>query len=195
MKPIFTAAMLFCLTCIYAQKVIIKTEQGDIIVKLYPKKAPLTVANFLRYVDDKAYDNTTFYRTVRLDNQKQSSIPIQVIQGGLVDDLPAKPYPAIPLERTNQTGLSHKVGAISMARYEPDTATTEFFIIVNEDQPQLDYDGNRNPDKQGYAVFGKVVKGMKVVEAINKSETVMWEEMKQKQWIKNPVKILTIKRK
>lgn len=135
MKPIFTAAMLFCLTCVYAQKVIIKTEQGDITVKLYPKKAPLTVANFLRYVDDKAYDNTTFYRTVRLDNQKQSSIPIQVIQGGLGDDLPAKPYPAIPLERTHQTGLSHKVGAISMARYEPDTATTEFFIIVNEDQP------------------------------------------------------------
>lgn len=185
----------FCLSIFtFAQKVIIKTSEGDIVVKLYPKNAPITVANFLKYVDENRYENTSFYRTVRLDNQQKSDIPIQVIQGGLNDD-ETNLHPAIPLERTNNTGLSHKIGAISMARSEPDSATTEFFICLGKDQSQLDFGGKRNPDLQGFAVFGRVVKGMEVVEKINHVETVIWEANKQKQWIKNPVKIFSIKRK
>lgn len=195
MKQVFLIISILFSVVISAQKVSIKTDQGDITIKLYPKKAPITVANFLKYVDDGAYDNSSFYRTVRLDNQKDSPIPIQVIQGGVGDNKPAKSYPPIPLERTNKTKLSHKVGAISMARGEPDTATTEFFIVLNNDQPQLDFGGKRNPDGQGFAVFGKVVKGMDVVKKINGVETVMWEALNQKQWIKKPVKIYSIKRK
>lgn len=195
MKQVFLIITILFSVLISAQKVLIKTDQGDITVKLYPKKAPITVANFLKYVDDGAYDNSTFYRTVRLDNQKDSPIPIQVIQGGVGDNKSVKSYPPIPLERTNKTNLSHKVGAISMARGEPDTATTEFFIVLNNDQQQLDFGGKRNPDGQGFAVFGKVVKGMDVVKKINGAETVMWEALNQKQWIKEPVKIYSIKRK
>ena len=184
----------FCLSIFtFAQKVIIKTSEGDIVVKLYPKNAPITVANFLKYVDENRYENTSFYRTVRLDNQQKSDIPIQVIQGGVGDD-ETNIHAPIPLERTKKTGLSHKVGAISMARGTPDSATTEFFICLGKDQPQLDFGGKRNPDGQGFAVFGKVVKGMEIVKKINQAETVIWDANNQKQWIKNPVKIYSIKR-
>ena len=81
-----------------------------------------------------------------------------------------------------------------MARGTPDSATTEFFICLGKDQPQLDFGGKRNPDGQGFAVFGKVVKGMEIVKKINQAETVIWEANNQKQWIKNPVKIYSIKR-
>ncbi|MBP7174217.1 MAG: peptidylprolyl isomerase [Cloacibacterium sp.] len=193
MKKLTILTFLFLGILIFSQKVIIKISEGDIVVKLYPKKAPITVANFLKYIDEKRYDNTSFYRTVRLDNQQKSDIPIQVIQGGVGDD-ETKIHAPIPLERTKKTGLSHKVGAISMARGTPDSATTKFFICLGKDQPQLDFGGKRNPDGQGFAVFGKVVKGMEIVKKINQAETVIWEANNQKQWIKNPVKIYSIKR-
>jgi peptidyl-prolyl cis-trans isomerase A (cyclophilin A) len=193
MKKLTILTFLFLGIFTFSQKVIIKTSEGDIVVKLYPKKAPITVANFLKYIDEKRYDNTSFYRTVRLDNQQKSDISIQVIQGGVGDD-ETNVYAPILLERTNKTGLSHKVGAISMARGTPDSATTEFFICLGKDQPQLDFGGKRNPDGQGFAVFGKVVKGMEIVKKINQAETVIWEANNQKQWIKNPVKIYSIKR-
>lgn len=194
MKNLTILTFLFLGIFTFSQKVIIKTSEGDIVIKLHPKKAPITVANFLKYVEEKRYDNTSFYRTVRLDNQQKSDIPIQVIQGGVGDD-ETNIHAPIPLERTNKTGLSHKVGAISMARGNPDSATTEFFICLGKDQPQLDFAGKRNPDGQGFAVFGKVVKGIDVVEKINQAETVNWEANNQKQWIKNPVKIISISRK
>lgn len=193
MKKLTILTFLFLGILIFSQKVIIKISEGDIVVKLYPKKAPITVANFLKYIDEKRYDNTSFYRTVRLDNQQKSDIPIQVIQGGVGDD-ETNIHAPIPLERTKKTGLSHKVGAISMARGTPDSATTKFFICLGKDQPQLDFGGKRNPDGQGFAVFGKVVKGMEIVKKINQAETVIWEANNQKQWIKNPVKIYSIKR-
>lgn len=163
MKKLTILTFLFLGILIFSQKVIIKISEGDIVVKLYPKKAPITVANFLKYIDEKRYDNTSFYRTVRLDNQQKSDIPIQVIQGGVGDD-ETNIHAPIPLERTKKTGLSHKVGAISMARGTPDSATTKFFICLGKDQPQLDFGGKRNPDGQGFAVFGKVVKGMEIVK-------------------------------
>ena len=121
--------LLFIISNLTAQKkevCIIKTTLGDITVELYFKKAPITVANFLKYVDAHLYDNTSFFRSVTLNNQPKDVVKIEVIQGGEVDS--TKVFAPIPLERTSQTGLLHKNGAISMARGKPDSATSSFFI-------------------------------------------------------------------
>jgi peptidyl-prolyl cis-trans isomerase A (cyclophilin A) len=191
MKKIFLTLLLlvFTITNGSAQKkeiCIIKTSLGDITIELYPKKAPITVANFLKYVDAHLYDNTTFFRSVTLNNQPKDSVKIEVIQGGEVDS--TKVFTAIPLERTSKTGLLHKNGTISMARDKPDTATCSFFICIN-DQPSLDFGGKRNKDGQGFAAFGKVTKGMDVVKKIQQLH------QEQEQYFKPPVLILSIIRK
>ena len=150
----------------FAQKTtncLIKTSLGLITIELYPDKAPVTVANFLRYVDAHLYDSSSFFRAVRLDNQPNNLVKIEVIQGGNVDSL--KQFPPIPMETTEQTGLHHLDGTVSMARGTPASATCSFFICIN-DQPSLDYGGKRNPDGQGFAAFGKVISGMDVVRKI-----------------------------
>ncbi len=165
---------------------LIKTELGDISIELYPLKAPITVANFLKYVDAHLYDSSSFFRAVTLNNQPKDSIKIEVIQGGNVDS--AKEFAAIPLETTEQTGLLHKDGTISMARGKPATATSSFFICIN-DQPFLDYGGKRNRDGQGFAAFGKVTDGMDVVRKIQQ----LYPE--QGQYFKPQLYILSINRK
>jgi peptidyl-prolyl cis-trans isomerase A (cyclophilin A) len=181
--------LLFVITNSSAQKketCIIKTSLGDITIELYPKKAPITVANFLKYVDAHLYENTTFFRSVTLNNQPKDSVKIEVIQGGEVDS--TKVFAAIPLERTFKTGLLHKNGTISMARDNPDSATCSFFICIN-DQPSLDFGGKRNKDGQGFAAFGKVTKGMDVVRKIQQLAP------NNEQYFKPPVLILSITRK
>ena len=181
--------LFFTITNGSAQKkeiCIIKTSLGDITVELYPKKAPITVANFLKYVDAHLYDNTSFFRSVTLKNQPKDSVKIEVIQGGEVDS--TKVFAAIPLERTTKTGLLHKNGTVSMARDKPDTATCSFFICIN-DQPSLDFGGRRNRDGQGFASFGKVIKGMDVVRKIQQLHP------EQEQYFKPPVLIFSISRK
>jgi len=103
---------------------------------------------------------------VTMDNQPDDSIRIEVIQGGLFDDNHPAMLPPIRHETTAESGILHTDGVISMARWEPGTATSEFFICVG-DQPELDYGGRRNPDGQGFAAFGKVIKGMNVVKKIH----------------------------
>ncbi|MCF8367725.1 MAG: peptidylprolyl isomerase [Bacteroidales bacterium] len=149
-------------------RVLILTEIGTIEVELYTDKAPITANNFIRYVKEERFKGATFYRTVHLRNQPDSKIKIQVIQGGVYEDDHPQMLPPIKHEPTNITGILHKDGVISMARYEPGTATSEFFICVG-DQPSLDYDGQRNEDGFGFAAFGKVVDGMDVVEQIHTS--------------------------
>lgn len=144
--------------------VIIKTEFGEIEVELYADKAPGTVTNFLRYVDNNKFANSYFYRTVTMANQSDNDVKIEVIQGGRFVEEGG--YPPIPQETTKATGILHKDGVISMARNEPGTETSEYFICVGE-QPNLDYGGLRNPDLQGFAAFGKVVHGMDVVHLIH----------------------------
>jgi peptidyl-prolyl cis-trans isomerase A (cyclophilin A) len=181
--------LLFVITNSSAQKketCIIKTSLGDITVELYPKKAPITVANFLKYVNAHLYDNTTFFRSVTLNNQPKDSVKIEVIQGGEVDS--TKVFKAIPLERTSKTGILHKNGTISMARDNPDSATCSFFICIN-DQPSLDFGGKRNKDGQGFAAFGKVTEGMDVVKNIQQLAP------NNEQYFKPPVLILSIIRK
>ncbi len=142
----------------------IKTELGNIKVKIYKDKAPISAENFLKYVDKGLYKNTSFYRTVTMDNQPNNKIKIEVIQGGLGDN-ENKMLPPIPHEPTNKTGILHKNGVISYARNEPGSETSEFFICIG-DQPELDYGGKRNPDGQGFSAFGKVIEGMDVVRKI-----------------------------
>ena len=182
------ALLIFNASLIAQQKgiYIIKTTLGDISIELYPAKAPVTVANFLKYVNAHLYDSSSFFRSVTLQNQPNNSIKIEVIQGGQVDSL--KEFAPIPLETTKQTGLLHTNGTISMARGKPATATSSFFICIN-DQPSLDYAGNRNPDGQGFAAFGKVVDGMEVVNKIQQ----LYPD--QGQYFKPPLLILTITQK
>ena len=184
--PVFIA--LFILHGVSAQKPVecfIKTSLGDIIIELYPDKAPATVANFLKYVDAQLYDSSSFFRAVRMDNQPNNVVKIEVIQGGNVDSV--KQFPPIPIETTEKTGLHHLNGTLSMARSTPNSATCNFFICIN-DQPSLDFGGKRNPDGQGFAAFGKVTKGMDVVKQIQN----LYPE--QAQYFKPPVPIIYIKR-
>jgi peptidyl-prolyl cis-trans isomerase A (cyclophilin A) len=146
-------------------RVLLKTALGDILLKLYPGQAPVTVANFLRYIAENRFTDACFYRVVRMDNQSDNEIKIEVIQGGLKDDHHPQCLPTLIHETTVQTRILHKNGTISMARNEPGTASSEFFICIN-DQPELDFDGKRNPDGQGFAAFGKVIEGMDVVRRI-----------------------------
>ena len=143
-------------------KVVIETTLGEITLELFPSEAPVTVENFLRYVQDGTYDSSAFYRTVTLDNQPNNDVLIEVIQGGAWKTLDIEKFQPITHETTQETGIKHINGTISMARNGPGTATTEFFICIN-DQPELDFGGKRNSDGQGFAAFGQVVSGMDTV--------------------------------
>lgn len=147
------------------EKVLIRTSLGDIEVEVYSGLAPVTASNFLSQVDAGTYTNSIFYRVVRMDNQAQNKVKIEVIQGGLFEDELINKYTPIVHETTELTGIKHTDGVISMARMEPGTASTEIFICIG-DQPSLDAGGDRNPDGAGFAAFGKVIRGMDVVRAI-----------------------------
>ena len=141
-----------------APQVLIRTTQGEIVLELYPDKAPATVENFLKYVDDKHYDGTVFHRVI-------GNFMIQ--GGGFTPDMRQKPTrPPIKLESRN--GLRNDTGWIAMARTSvPDSATSQFFINV-VDNAMLNHP---QPDGHGYAVFGKVVRGMETVNAIKAVRT------------------------
>ncbi len=164
--------------------VYIRTEVGVIVVELFQDRAPVTSANFLKYVDAKRYDETIFHRTVTMANQPDDAVKIEVIQGAILP--PEKCFAPILLERTSVTGLKHVDGTLSMARTGPDTATSSFFICVG-DQPELDFGGKRNKDGQGFAAFGKVVYGMERVKKIQQATS-------EGQTLKPPVKILNVGR-
>jgi peptidyl-prolyl cis-trans isomerase A (cyclophilin A) len=167
--------------------VLIETEKGDIELELYPDKAPVTVENFLRYVDRKFYDKGRFHRTVTLRNQPDNKVKIEVIQAGMNPTRAKEELPPIKLERTRDTKLAHKDGTISMARDGPDTATSDFFICLG-DQPELDFGGKRNADGQGFAAFGKVVRGIEVVRKIQTAPA-------EGQTLMPPIKIVRTRRK
>ena len=149
-------------------RVLVETELGEIVLEIDAARAPNTAANFLRYVDAGHYNGGTFHRTVKMDNQPDSPVKIEVIQAGVSAEHAGGGFPPIPLERTSVTGLRHTDGAISMARGQPDSATSGWFICIN-DQPSLDFGGARNPDGQGFAAYGRVVAGMDVVHRIQQA--------------------------
>ena len=141
-------------------RVMVRTGQGPIVIELAADKAPVTCANFLRYVDAKRYDGGVFYRALKLLPSPLTGL----IQAGVKND-PGKAFPPIAHESTKVTGLSHKDGAVSMARYDPGTATSEFFICIG-DIVSLDADPSQPGDNQGFAVFGRVVEGMDTARKI-----------------------------
>jgi len=148
--------------------VVFETELGRITVAVDVGRAPVTSANFLRYVDGKYYDGAIINRAVRPDNTIRHDVEIQVIQLQENPERHGEMFPAIPLERTSVTGLRHLDGTISMARSGPDTAQAAFFITIGP-QPSLDFGGRRNADGQGFAAFGQVIAGMDVVKRIQNS--------------------------
>ncbi|THD77183.1 MAG: peptidylprolyl isomerase [Phenylobacterium sp.] len=168
------------------------TAEGDIIVELFADKAPITVRNFLHYVDTKRLDGAHFYRSSTPPGDK--AFDYGILQGGLQGD-PKKVYPPIAHESTAKTGLSHTDGTISMTRFAPGTATADFSICVGN-QTYLDADPKDPAANPGYAAFGRVVQGMDVVKTLlaqprdpNKGVGVMKGEM-----LAHPVPILTVRR-
>ncbi|WP_417317730.1 peptidylprolyl isomerase [Emcibacter sp.] len=178
-------------------RVLMATDAGDILLELYPERAPATVENFLRYVDGGYYSGGEFYRVVRQDNQAQNNIRIEVIQGGRGMDVETEVFPPVVHETTKSSGLLHKDGVISMGRFKPGSATSEFFICIG-DQPSLDYGGMRNPDGQGFAAFGKVITGMDIVRRVQKMPTIqpMGDELEYTsgQMLVKPVAIQSVTR-
>jgi peptidyl-prolyl cis-trans isomerase A (cyclophilin A) len=144
-------------------RVALETPQGRIVIALAVDQAPLTTANFLRYVDRRLYDKATFFRASRAPG----AVDYGLIQGGLQG---IGALPPVAHEPTSQTGLKHVDGTVSIARTAPGTATSDFFICVG-DAPYLDANpaapnNNQGGDNLGFAAFGRVVEGMDVVKKI-----------------------------
>lgn len=168
-------------------KVVLETSAGRIVIALHPAKAPVTAGNFLRYVDQKRFDGTSFYRGV-------GSASYGFVQGGTQND-PKRILPPIRHEPTSQTGLVHDDGALSMARYAPGSANGDFFIVLGT-MPAMDAHPEAAGDNQGFAVFAHVVEGMDVVRAIvaaPKSLTA-GEGVMKGQMLDAPIRIVTARR-
>ena len=180
--------------------IVIETEFGRIEATLDDKRAPVTVENFLKYVDAGHYTGGEFFRTVRTspDNQPKVTVKIDVVQARVNPEFEKKAFRPTKLERTRDTGLKHVDGALSMPRTTSDSATSGFSIVFG-DQPDMDFGGKRNPDGQGFAVFGRVTSGMDVARKIHQSpagpnptnEPVAMGNQR----LTPPVKILSVRRK
>ena len=167
----------------------VETPFGWIDMAIDTAHAPVTAANFLKYVDAGLYNGGRFHRATRPDNyvpQPPNRPAMALIQGGINPARRAQGFPPIPLERTSVTGLTHVVGVVSMARGAADTATSDVFILL-DDQPSLDFGGMRFDDGQGAAAFGRVVAGLNVVRAIQQQPV-------QQQALTPPVPIIRISR-
>jgi peptidyl-prolyl cis-trans isomerase A (cyclophilin A) len=168
----------------------IETPLGTIDLAIDTKRAPVTSANFLKYVDAGLYSGGRFHRATRPDNYTPTPPnrpAMELIQGGIDPERRNDGFPAIPLERTSVTGIKHVAGVVSMARGNAaDTATSDFFILL-DDQPSLDHGGMRFDDGQGAAAFGRVVAGLDVVRKIQQQPV-------EKQALTPPVTILKIAR-
>jgi predicted dienelactone hydrolase/cyclophilin family peptidyl-prolyl cis-trans isomerase len=184
-------------------RVIFETSEGEIEVALYPKRAPVTVANFLAYVDAGHYSGSSFYRVTR----QGTNTTIGVVQGGLAAESMTKLsveeigqvapiFPPIEHETTDRTGIPNEPGTLSMARLAPGTASSEFFFNV-DDNPALDT-GNtsRNPDGKGYATFGRVLRGLPLLRRIQAmpSDAPVAVEFMRGQMLEKPIEIRRVYR-
>lgn len=183
--------------------VVLETTLGEIEVELYPERAPLSVAQFLRYVDGGHYDGAaTFYRATHTEagdahdvvQGGMRSLPMLVREGGEADQEP--PFPPVPHETTHDTGIRNERGTLAYARNEPGTANTEIFFNVG-DNFVLDTDaGDPTRDGFGYATFGRVVRGMDVLDAIHglPTDAPAYSEVVQGQILNDPVPITSARR-
>jgi cyclophilin family peptidyl-prolyl cis-trans isomerase len=146
-------------------RVVFQTEMGEIEAELYTKQAPFAVTNLLRYVLEGYFRNGEFFRALTLENQPANAVKIQAIQVQADPSKKAELFSPIPLERTRDTGLKHQEGTLSMVPAGANTARDSFFICTS-DQPELDFGGKASSDGQGFAAFGKVIRGMELVRKI-----------------------------
>ena len=169
-------------------RVTIATPRGDLEAEVFLDRAPVSAGAFMRNVDAGIYNGgrAAFYRVVRMDNQPDDEVRIEVVQGGVDRETGDTSVPFIPHETTAVTGLTHRDGSLSLARMEPGTANTEFSICIGP-QPELDFGGRRNPDGQGFAVFGQIRSGMDVARRIQRLPD-------SGQYLKQPVPITSIRR-
>lgn len=169
-------------------RVALQTSEGAIVLELEKERAPITTANFLRYVDQKRLDGADFYRATKV------APGFGLIQGGAQND-PKRVLKSIPHEPTSKTGLSHLDGTISMARGAPGSANGDFFITVG-DMASMDADPKQPGDNLGFAAFGHVVEGMDVVRRILDLPTspTKGEGVMKGQYLAKPVKILAARR-
>lgn len=174
--------------------VVLETDAGPIEIAVYPDKAPLSAADFLHYVDQGLYNDQGFYRTVRPDNDPRS-MGMSLIQGGRLDGEPLTD--PIAHESTKNNGLSNRDGSISIARGDPGTGSAAFFFINIGDNSFLDHGGVRNPDGEGYAVFGQVISGMDAVKDIQSGDVKAESDnpATQGQYLKSPIIIQKAYRK
>lgn len=169
-------------------RVILQTSEGAITLELDVKRAPVTAANFLRYVDQKRLDGTFFYRAMKIGEGQG------LIQGGAQGD-PKRVLPPIPHEPTSATGIVHGPGTLSMARYAPGSATADFFITLGP-VPSFDADPKAPGDNAGFAAFGHVVEGMDIVRRIVDAPTspTEGEGAMRGQMLSPQVRIITARR-
>lgn len=165
------------------------TADGAIVVEL-ERAAPLTTANFLRYVDQKRFDGTSFYRATKVEG----AAGLGLIQGGVRGD-PKRVLPPVAHEPTTRTGLAHVDGTISMARTTPGSARGDFFITLGA-MSSLDASPQAVGDNQGFAAFGHVVEGLDVVRRILDEPTspTAGEGVMRGQMLAKPIRILTARR-
>lgn len=169
-------------------RVTLQTSEGPIVLELEKERAPVTTANFLKYVDLKRYDGIGFYRSMKIDGG------YGLIQAGIRNDI-KKWLPPIKHESTTQTGLSHLDGTISMAREAPGTAVSDFFIVLG-DLVTLDANPSAPGDNQGFAAFGRVVEGMDIVRRIANApiSPTLGQGVMKGQMIAAPIKIISARR-
>ncbi len=182
--------------------VVLETSLGEIEVALHPDRAPISTAQFLRYVDGGHYGGAAFYRATHTANGDAHD----VIQGGLRslpivagDEGEAEaepPFPPIPHETTHVTGVRNERGTLAYARGGPGTANSEFFFNVG-DNFVLDTDaGDPTRDGFGYSTFGRVIRGMEVLDAIHRlpTDAPAYSEVVRGQILTDPVRILGVRR-
>lgn len=169
-------------------RVSLETSEGAILLELEKERAPLTTANFLRYVDEKRLDGAGFYRAVKV------AAGYGLVQGGVRND-PKRVLPPIAHEPTSRTGLSHVDGAIAMARAAPGSASGDFFITIGA-IPSMDADPAQPGDNLGFAVFGHVVEGMDVIRRILDAPTspTEGEGVMKGQMLAPPIRIIAARR-
>ncbi|KFC69658.1 Peptidyl-prolyl cis-trans isomerase A precursor [Bosea sp. LC85] len=168
----------------------VETQEGAFLLAIDEARAPLTARNFLAYVDGGLLDNATVYRIVTLANQPPATEhKIEVIQWGwpAPADKREPPLPPVPHEPTSVTGLRHLDGTLSLARLAPGTGGHGFFICVG-DQPELDEGGGRNPDRAGFAAFGKVIAGRDTIQRI-------FAQAELVEYLEKPIRILRARRR
>ena len=172
MKTLFFGNVCLVLTACgpkvdLSPNVILETDMGTIEIETYLEKAPASAGDFLNYVDQGFYNGEGFYRVVHAETDPLN-MGMSLIQGGRLDTETKSAF--ITHEPTSETGLRNDSAMVSIARNEPGTGSAAYFFINIGNNNFLDEGGERNPDGAGYATFGKVVKGMNVVKAIQAGE-------------------------